>query len=80
MIAEVIVDITHSEVDKVFDYHAIENTQAGMRVSVPFANRVVQGVVLSLSETTSYDESKIQFSITLTLATTLNLLATKPLT
>ena len=60
MYAQVVVEISNDAVDKVFDYHAIENTQAGMRVSVPFANRVVQGVVLSLSETTSYDESKIK--------------------
>ena len=60
MYAQVVVEISNDAVDRVFDYQALENTQVGMRVSVPFANRVIQGVVLSLSETTSYDKSKIK--------------------
>ena len=60
MYAQVVVEISNDAVDKVFDYQALENTKVGMRVSVPFANRVVQGVVLSLSENTSYDKSKIK--------------------
>ena len=68
MYAQVVVEISNDAVDKVFDYHALENTQVGMRVGVPFANRVVQGVVLSLSETTSYDESKIKSIISTSVA------------
>ena len=60
MYAQVVVEISNDAVDKVFDYQALENTQVGMRVCVPFANRVVQGVVLSLSENTDYDKSKIK--------------------
>ena len=35
MICEVIVDIAHSEVDKIFDYVCDESVQAGARVTVP---------------------------------------------
>ena len=38
MIAEVIVDITNSMVDKVFDYNALSDTVVGQRVMVPLAS------------------------------------------
>ena len=41
MYAQVVVEISNDAVDRVFDYQALENTQVGMRVSVPFANRVI---------------------------------------
>ena len=60
MYAQVIVDISNDAVDRVFDYIALENTQVGMRVSVPFANRVVLGYVIALCDKTNFDESKIK--------------------
>ena len=51
MIAQVIVDISNDAVDRVFDYIALEDTQIGMRVKVPFAGRYVLGYVISLNET-----------------------------
>ena len=36
-IAEVIVDITNSQVDKIFDYEIDEMGKVGMRVFVPLA-------------------------------------------
>ena len=60
MIAEVIVDIAHSEIDRVFDYIALSDTQRGQRVLVPFGNRQIEGYVLNLKETSSYDKSKLK--------------------
>ncbi len=60
MFAKVVVDISNDAVDRVFDYLAIEGTEVGMRVRVPFNNRSVLGYVLSLSETSAYDETKIK--------------------
>lgn len=60
MYAQVIVDISNDAVDRVFDYHALPNTQIGMRVRVPFANRAVLGYVIGLSEETTFDKTKIK--------------------
>lgn len=62
MIAKVIVDILNSEVDRVFDYLVDENSgiTVGDRVLLPFGNRTIEGYVLSLSDTTDLDESKLK--------------------
>ncbi|MBR2480288.1 MAG: hypothetical protein IKB56_03165, partial [Clostridia bacterium] len=43
MFYEVIVDISNSEIDKVFDYHAPFSVEVGHRVLVPFGRRQVEG-------------------------------------
>ena len=60
MIAEVIVDIANSNVDKVFDYIAQEDTQVGSRVSIPFGTRYIQGFVIALKENSLLDVSKLK--------------------
>ena len=60
MYAQVIVDISNDAVDRVFDYLALPNTQIGMRVRVPFANRAVLGYVIGLSDETTFDKTKIK--------------------
>ena len=50
MIAEVIVDITNDQVDKVFDYIALFDTVPGQRVNLPFGKRIIEGYVLRLKE------------------------------
>ena len=60
MIAEIIVDILNSEVDKIFDYNADENIKIGQRVLVPFGNRTVEGYVINIKETSSCDKSKLK--------------------
>ena len=50
MIAQVIVDITNDQVDKVFDYIALPSTVVGQRVSVPFGRRNIDGYVLGLKD------------------------------
>lgn len=59
-IAEVIVDITNSQVDKIFDYEIDEWGEVGQRVLVPFGNRVIQGFVINIKDNTSYDISKLK--------------------
>ncbi len=61
MIAEVIVDITNSEVDKVFDYNTGDlNVLAGTRVSVPFGNRKIEGLVIALKEKSDLPPEKLK--------------------
>ena len=62
MYARVIVDIASSLVDKVFDYHFNDQEKyiPGMRVLVPFANRVMEGYIIETSETTTYEPSKVK--------------------
>lgn len=60
MIAEIIVDILNSEVDKIFDYIANEDIKIGQRVLVPFGNRTVEGYVINIKQTSSCDKSKLK--------------------
>lgn len=60
MIAQVIVDISNDAVDRVFDYIALENTQIGMRVKVPFAGRYVLGYVIHLSQSSQVETDKLK--------------------
>lgn len=61
MVAEVIVDIAHSEVDKVFDYDCRTDTlSAGSRVIVPFGNMKIEGVVIRLKETSNLPKEKLK--------------------
>ncbi len=61
MIAEVIVDITNSEVDKVFDYNIGDlNVTVGTRVGVPFGNRKIEGLVIGIKEKSQLPENKIK--------------------
>ena len=59
MIAEVIVDIAHSEVDKIFEYRAGENVRAGSRVKVPFSRGVADGYVMRLKETSDFSADRL---------------------
>ncbi|MCH5165169.1 MAG: primosomal protein N' [Clostridiales bacterium] len=60
MIARVIVDISASDVDKVFDYVAIDGATRGSRVSVPFGNRDIEGYVIALTDTTDVPRDKLK--------------------
>ena len=60
MFAKVIVDIAHSQVDKVFEYSCPPGTQVGCRVKVPFGGRIIEGFVIGLSETSLFPAEKIK--------------------
>lgn len=63
MIAEVIVEVANSEVDKVFDYsipNSMSKNLIGYRVLVPFGKRKIEGYVVGLKETSNYDKNGIK--------------------
>ncbi len=60
MIAEVIVDIAHSDVDKIFDYVCDNTVKAGMRVAVPFGRSTATGFVVRVKETSVYPADKLR--------------------
>ncbi len=60
MIAEVIVDIAHSDVDKIFDYGCDDTVTAGMRVVVPFGRSTTTGFVMSVKETSAVPKDKLK--------------------
>lgn len=67
MIAEVIVDVLNSEVDKVFDYIIPEDlcVEIGHRLIVPFGNRKIEGYCLAIKESSTYDQSKLKSIISI---------------
>lgn len=60
MIAEVIVDIANSNVDKIFDYIANDDTQIGSRVSIPFGTRHIEGYVIALKKDSDVSADKLK--------------------
>ncbi len=60
MIAEVIVDIAHSDVDKIFDYACDDTIKAGMRVAVPFGRSAATGFVMRVKEHTDCPIEKLK--------------------
>ena len=62
MIASVIVDIIHSEVDKIFEYSftQADDIKIGSRVLVPFGYKTIEGIVIDVAETSSYSLDKIK--------------------
>jgi len=63
MIAEVIVDVAASEVDRVFDYvipKELSFLTEGYRVLVPFGHRVIEGFVISIKNESGYDADKLK--------------------
>lgn len=61
MFAEVIVDITSSELDRVFEYSYLgTDLKAGDRVSVPFGSKKTEGIVIKTKGDTTFDKEKIK--------------------
>ena len=66
MFADVIVDIQHEKLDKIFQYRIPESMEGklepGMEVLVSFGkgNRQIRGYVTGISETCDYDLSKVK--------------------
>ena len=67
MYADIIIDITHEKLDKVFQYRIPSELEGilevGTEVIVPFGrgNKETGGYVIGFSETTDYDADKIKF-------------------
>ena len=60
MYAQVIVDIAHSQVDRIFEYSCTDEVKVGCRVKVPFGGRIIEGFVIGLSPTPSFAAEKIK--------------------
>lgn len=62
MIAEVIVDVLNSEVDRIFDYEVPESFSVlrGDRILVPFGNRQIEGFVMNLKDKTDCPPDKLK--------------------
>lgn len=62
MFAKVIIDQDAKALDKIFEYIIPDNLDidVGMRVYVPFGNRVLQGFVVGVKETCEYDKNKLK--------------------
>ncbi len=64
--ADVVVDISTGELDKVFQYkipeHLVDTLDIGMQVVIPFGkgNRQIMGYVVNISKETDYDPAKIK--------------------
>lgn len=58
MVAKVIVDISNSEVDRIFDYRIPPDMDlvCGDRVLVPFGPRKIEGYCIEISDNSSYDK------------------------
>ncbi len=65
MIAEVIVDVANSEVDKIFDYIAIPDVSIGDRVLVPFGRRTIEGYVINLKDKSDLPKDKLKSLISI---------------
>lgn len=66
MYANIIIDITHEKLDKIFQYHIPSHLDkklsVGMEVVVPFGrgNRLAKGYVIGFAEKCDYDPAKIK--------------------
>ena len=70
MYAQVIVDIAHSQVDKIFEYSCPDNLPVGSRVKVPFGGRfvggryvgenIVDGFVIGISGQSTFPPEKVK--------------------
>ncbi len=66
MFADIIIDITHEKLDKIFQYSIPSELEGvlkvGLEVVVPFGrgNRETKGYIIGFSDTTSYDLAKIK--------------------
>ena len=66
MYADIIVDISHENLDRIYQYRIPEHLKAlvfvGVQVYIPFGtgNRKIKGYVIGLSKETDYDVTKIK--------------------
>ncbi len=61
MFADVIVDIVHSDVDKIFEYSFDGDwVKLGSRVVVPFGKNTLDGIVIGIKNTSQYPPEKIK--------------------
>ena len=66
MYANIIVDISHEQLDKTFQYHVpdalLSQIDTGVMVNIPFGrgNRIITGYVIELTSKAEFDEKRIK--------------------
>ena len=68
LIAEVIVDVMSSEVDRIFDYDiptSFSAVSVGYRVLVPFGNRKIEGYIVGIKDSTDCPKDKLKSIISI---------------
>ncbi|MDD4408772.1 MAG: primosomal protein N' [Clostridia bacterium] len=62
MIAEIIVDVLNSNIDKIYDYKIPDkiSLKKGIRVIVPFGKRILEGFVIDIKETSHLSDDKLK--------------------
>ena len=66
MYANIIVDISHEQLDKTFQYHVpdalLSQIDTGVMVNIPFGrgNRIITGYVIELTSKAEFDEERIK--------------------
>ena len=58
--AEVIVDISSSNVDKIFDYQLTLDIPVGSRVLVPFGARQIEGYIINVKNESNVLPEKLK--------------------
>ena len=66
MYADIIVDISHENLDKIYQYRIpdelLSQVSIGVQVNIPFGmgNRTIKGYVIGISEVPNFDPSRIK--------------------
>ena len=66
MYADIVVDISAGELDRVFEYHIpdelLDKAVVGARVSIPFGkgNRMIEGYIIDLKSDVQFDKTRIK--------------------
>ena len=67
MVAGILIEISHQNVDKIFDYHVpdilVPEIKVGIRVEVPFGRQTLEGFVLEIKDRSDCDNLRDVISI-----------------
>ena len=67
MVVGILIEISHQNVDKIFDYHVpdilVPEIKVGIRVEVPFGRQTLEGFVLEIKDRSDCDNLRDVISI-----------------
>ena len=67
MVVGILVEISHQNIDKIFDYHVpdvlIPEIKVGIRVEVPFGRQTLEGFVLEIKDRSDCDNLRDVISV-----------------
>jgi primosomal protein N' (replication factor Y) len=62
-IAKIIISLSHSDIDKVYDYKIpseFNNLAIGMEVEIPFGNQIITGFVVDITKESKIEEDRLK--------------------